>query len=124
MPFHKINNHQSKSRNTSLKKYRLVTKLSREFGLVKAILMRGFKIRTSDYKYFRDKNDKEKLNHLFNLQLDPLEENNIVDKNPEIVEKMEEMISEIHTNSKKSSEEYDDDELAEIEKELKKLGYN
>ena len=81
-------------------------------------------IRTSDYKYFRDKNDKEKLNHLFNLQLDPLEENNIVDKNPEIVEKMEEMISEIHTNSKKSSEEYDDDELAEIEKELKKLGYN
>lgn len=49
---------------------------------------------------------------------------NIVDKNPEIVEKMEEMISEIHTNSKKSSEEYDGDELAEIEKELKKLGYN
>ncbi len=81
-------------------------------------------IRTSDYKYFRDKNDKEKLNHLFNLQLDPLEENNIICENPEIVGKMEEMISIICANPKKPSEEYDDDELAEIEKELKKLGYN
>ena len=85
-------------------------------------------IRTSHYKYFRDKDDKEKLQNLYDLTIDPYEENNIIDENPEVVKEMEEIISKLRTNSKFDGEfddeEFDDKELDEIEKELKKLGYN
>jgi len=80
-------------------------------------------IRTSHYKYFRDKNDEKKLRNLYNLINDPFEENNIVDDNPEIVKEMEEMILKFRS-SLKSTNEFDKNELHEIEKELKKLGYN
>ena len=36
-------------------------------------------VRTSQYKYFRDKDDPKKKVHLFDLENDPLEENNIAE---------------------------------------------
>ena len=44
-------------------------------------------IRTFQYKYFRDKDDPKKKVHLFDLENDPLEENNIAEKMTEVVEK-------------------------------------
>ena len=52
-------------------------------------------IRTPHYKYFRDKTDKKKLANLYDLTVDPFEENNIIDEHPEIVELMEQKISDI-----------------------------
>jgi arylsulfatase A-like enzyme len=59
-------------------------------------------IRTSHYKYFRHKNNKNKLAHLYDLTVDPFEENNIIDKHPEIVEEMEQTINDILSSTNKS----------------------
>ena len=83
-------------------------------------------IRTSEYKYFRDRNNMTKNIHLYDLVKDPLEEKNLVDKLPDIVQKMENMLNEIRdqkfSNYKKSNE-VDYDETQRVEKELRKLGY-
>ena len=83
-------------------------------------------IRTSEYKYFRDRNNTTKNIHLYDLVKDPLEERNLVDKLPDIVQKMENMLNEIRdqkfSNYKKSNE-VDYDETQRVEKELRKLGY-
>jgi len=64
--------------------------------------------------------------HLYDLVKDPLEEKNLVDKLPDIVQKMENMLNEIRdqkfSNYKKSNE-VDYDETQRVEKELRKLGY-
>lgn len=88
-------------------------------------------IRTSEYKYFRDKNDKNKNIHLYNLKSDPTEENNIAFMNNDIVIKMEKILFDIITsvtldmNKEQLSTE---EKLSKEEKEraletLKKLGY-
>ena len=75
-------------------------------------------IRTSEYM--------TKNIHLYDLVKDPLEEKNLVDKLPDIVQKMENMLNEIRdqkfSNYKKSNE-VDYDETQRVEKELRKLGY-
>ena len=38
-------------------------------------------IRTSEFKYFRDRDDSTKNIHLYDLREDPLEENNIAETN-------------------------------------------
>ena len=82
-------------------------------------------LRTSKYKYFRDKDKPKNRVHLFNLQNDPLEEKNIAKENPQIVEEMENIVIQKQTESKSksSNSEYGEDELKNIEKELKKMGY-
>lgn len=88
-------------------------------------------IRTSEYKYFRDKNNKNKNIHLYNLKSDPTEENNIAFMNNDIVIKMEKILFDIITsvtldmNKEQLSTE---EKLSKEEKEraletLKKLGY-
>jgi len=56
-------------------------------------------IRTSEYKYFRDKNDVMTNTHLYNLKLDPLEEKNVSNSNKSKVQEMEKLLKEItHDN--------------------------
>ena len=81
-------------------------------------------IRTSEFKYFRNRNDAKIDVHLFDLKKDPLEENNIQGNNPEIVKKMEGEISLISTNfSLNSKSVLDSQSEEEIMQELKKMGY-
>jgi len=91
-------------------------------------------VRTSYYKYFRGINKSEEKIHLYDLRNDPLEENNIAIKKPDIIDEMEKILTEVRKDfgekhGKKykyiySNSEFEDDERSkEIERELKKLGY-
>ena len=84
-------------------------------------------IRTSEFKYFRDKNDATKNVHLYDLRKDQLEENNIANNKNDVVTKMEKILLEILKNGnskeRKSYEEIDGEQSEIIESELKKLGY-
>ena len=83
-------------------------------------------IRTSQHKYFRDRNKSTKNVHLYDLSKDPLEEKNLADKLPNVVEKMENILNEIQSQKSFGYEkinELNDDEMQSIEKELRKLGY-
>ena len=83
-------------------------------------------IRTSQHKYFRDRNKSTKNVHLYDLSKDPLEEKNLADKLPNVVEKMENILNEIQSQKSFGYEkinELNDDEMQNIEKELRKLGY-
>ena len=83
-------------------------------------------IRTSEYKYFRDRNKPTKNVHLYDLVKDPLEERNLADKLPHIVQKMENILNEIQGQKSfdyEKSNELNDDETQSVEKELRKLGY-
>ena len=83
-------------------------------------------IRTSKFKYFRDRNDPTKNVHLYDLKNDPLEEKNIAEDNKDVVEEMEKQVIEIlkgesleHKQSKKLTEE----EIKKAREALTKLGY-
>ena len=83
-------------------------------------------IRTSEYKYFRDRNNTTKNIHLYDLVKDPLEERNLADKLPDVIQKMENTLSEIQDqkfSNYEKSDEIDGEETLRIEKELRKLGY-
>ena len=84
-------------------------------------------IRTSQYKYFRDKDDPKKKVHLFDLENDPLEENNIAEKMTEVVEKMENYLKNLHGDNRfdyeETDEKTDNAEAKKVEMELRKLGY-
>lgn len=80
-------------------------------------------IRTSKYKYFRDKDNSNHRIYLFDLQKDPFEEKNIAKDNPEIIKEMEDIITEKQSQFKKNNPQYSEDELKNIEKELKRMGY-
>ena len=79
-------------------------------------------IRTSKYKYFRDSINPKKRIHLYDLGLDPHEENNIHETNPEVIEKMEQLISSFN-NTDQSIDEFSQEETDMIEDELRKMGY-
>ena len=83
-------------------------------------------IRTSEYKYFRDRNKPTKNVHLYDLVKDPLEEKNLADELPDVVQKMENILNEIQGQKSfdyEKSNELNDDETQSVEKELRKLGY-
>lgn len=81
-------------------------------------------IRTSQYKYWRSRNDPTKNVFLFDLQNDPYEENNIADQYPSIVNMMEKTIADIKKNTiEPHQNQFSKDEMQLIEEELKKLGY-
>lgn len=80
-------------------------------------------IRTSDYKYFRSRDNSKGHVHLYDLKNDPLEENNLAESNLEKVQEMEEKLSEITKNSKSNSREISKEEQSRVEDELRKLGY-
>jgi len=84
-------------------------------------------VRTSKYKYFRDKNNPTQNIHLYDLKNDPLEENNISKEKPEMTKKMETMLIKIKDhemfNSEKSKEIMSDEERDRAIMKLRKLGY-
>ena len=81
-------------------------------------------VRTSEYKYFRERKPPKEKIHLYDLKNDPLEENNLAKINPEIVKNMELILSNFLVKlNVNASEEPSDEEVRLIEQELKKLGY-
>ena len=83
-------------------------------------------IRTSEFKYFRDRDDSTKNIHLYDLREDPLEENNIVETKKDVVKKMEKIVVDIlkgkdlrHVESNELSE----DEIKKARSVLSRLGY-
>ncbi|MCH9029021.1 MAG: hypothetical protein IH819_05280 [Bacteroidetes bacterium] len=84
-------------------------------------------IRTSEFKFFRDRHDPKKDIHLYDLKEDPLEEKNIASKNEDVVKHMENILQDILKDSllsfEKSETDFDEEETKMVEEELKKLGY-
>ncbi len=83
-------------------------------------------IRTSQFKYFRDRFDKKKNIHLYNIQKDSFEENNIFETNKKIVDYMELELTKINCTcdfSFKKTNQLSDDEQEKAKEILKKLGY-
>ena len=81
-------------------------------------------IRTSNYKYFRDRDDPKKRIYLYDLKNDQFEENNIAESHQEIVFEIEKILQTIIKEKiTKSDEEFSEEEAKMIEDELQKLGY-
>ena len=82
-------------------------------------------IRTDEFKYFRSLNDSTKTVHLYDLQNNPFEDDNIAKKNPDKIQKFEKILAELRSdvNIDKTSEKISLEEEKELEEELKKLGY-
>lgn len=59
-------------------------------------------IRTSKYKYFRSRSDEKQHVHLYNLQVDPSEKNNIAQNEPLTVGSMEQILKTILGSSTKT----------------------
>ena len=81
-------------------------------------------IRTSNFKYFRNAQNKNENVHLYDLINDPFENENIASDNEAKVNEMESILSSITsftTDTKK--ENIDETEEQKIRDELKKLGY-
>jgi len=79
-------------------------------------------LRTSHYKYFRDKHDPTKRIHLYDLINDPYEDNNIADTHKHVVKEMETTLQTILQNNSVNVDTNVTDSVC-IEDELKKLGY-
>lgn len=81
-------------------------------------------IRTPKFKYFRKAEDPTENIHLYDLENDSFEENNISSENPDIIEKMEKEIKKIRSESvKQQLDELSLEETKKVEDELRKLGY-
>ena len=82
-------------------------------------------LRTNKYKYFRAARDPKANVNLYDLKNDPYENNNIAETNKELVDKFEELLLEIQENdfSENNGENVEELTSAEIEYELKKMGY-
>ena len=81
-------------------------------------------IRTSKFKYIRDYDNSGKIIELYDLQNDPLEEINVADSKPEIINSMEELLTKFRKNIVIEEQEHmNKDEINRIEEKLKKLGY-
>ena len=97
--------------------------------LIQPIIVIG--IRTDKYKYFRNRYDSSKNVHLYDLENDPYEDNNIADKDKKTVGEMESILKKIINGfslEKGCSLEDVDDELRTeetnmVEKQLKRMGY-
>jgi len=84
-------------------------------------------IRTSKYKYFRDRYNPKKRNFLFDLEKDPFENINLAN-NSKVIEEMENILLQITNNYKflddgQTIKNTDDEDTEKIENVLKKLGY-
>lgn len=82
-------------------------------------------IRTPDFKYFRQLNDINENVHLYDLKNDPFEDNNLASENPELVKKFENILQEIRKDADliEDNDTLTPQEEANLEAELKKLGY-
>jgi arylsulfatase A-like enzyme len=97
--------------------------------LIQPIIVIG--VRTDKYKYFRNRYDSSKNVHLYDLENDPYEDDNIADKDKNIAEAMEDILKKIINgfslekgcSLEDSDEELGTEESKMVEKQLKKMGY-
>ena len=83
-------------------------------------------IRTPKFKYFRNRKNPKINVHLFDLENDPFELDNISEQNHKIVEHLENVLSQINSTGNfefKKIHELSDDETEKAKKILKELGY-
>ena len=83
-------------------------------------------IRTSKFKYFRNRKNPKTNVHLFDLENDPLEISNISGQNPEIVKQLENALSQINSTGNfefKKTYALSNDETEKAKKILRDLGY-
>ena len=83
-------------------------------------------IRTSNIKYFRDRNEIEKDVSMFDLKIDVHEENNIIQDNKDLITKMESILESIKSDKNfkfKKVQDLSDDEVKNAKDLLKDLGY-
>ena len=80
-------------------------------------------IRTSSFKYFRDKDYKNKRIHLYDLNSDPNENNNCASTNSKQVSIMEDILQKLLENLSKNIKDENNLSSDEIENELRKMGY-
>ena len=80
-------------------------------------------IRTSKYKYFRNSKSTKKDVHLYDLENDPYENNNISKNNLPIIEKMEKLLQDMQNYTLELDNALSKEEEEKISKELRKLGY-
>jgi len=81
-------------------------------------------IRTSNYKYFRSTYNAKENVHLYDLENDPYENNNIAQSHEQLVARFENKILELQKdNLSEYKEKIPDKEIEEISNELYKLGY-
>ena len=84
-------------------------------------------LRNSKFKYFRDRNNPLKNIHLYNLENDPKEENNISMESAKIIEEFENELIQINSKRefliKNSSDNLDLIDSKKIEDKLRSAGY-
>ena len=80
-------------------------------------------IRTSKYKYFRNSKNSKKDIHLYDLENDPYENNNISKNNLPIIEKIEKLLQDMQNDTLELNNTLSKEEEEKISKELRKLGY-
>ena len=87
-------------------------------------------IRTDKYKYFRNRNDANLDIHLFDLENDPFEDDNIAKESKEIVESMECKLQEITNGYSLDDVSYDDEtnkqettEVTNVKQIFQDMGY-
>ena len=78
---------------------------------------------TDPYDIWRNDSLVDQIKSLYDLEIDPLEENNIVEEFPEIIKKMEKKLEEMISEKSGDEKPISKDELKKIEDELKKMGY-
>jgi arylsulfatase A-like enzyme len=97
--------------------------------LIQPIIVIG--VRTDKYKYFRNRYDSSKNVHLYDLENDPYEDDNIADKDKNNAKAMEDILKKIINgfslekgcSLEDSDEELGTEESNMVEKQLKKMGY-
>ena len=84
-------------------------------------------IRTSQYKYWRSRNNPKENVTLFDLELDPLETTNIANEQLSLISQLEQSLLEITSNPENyvddDHDELSEDEYIKTRNELKRLGY-
>ncbi len=81
-------------------------------------------VRTSKYKFLKSLDETKKIFELYDLENDPLEENNVAENSPKIISNMENMLTKISsTNNISSKISLSEDKKQEIREKLRKLGY-
>jgi len=80
-------------------------------------------IRTSKYKFLKSSDETKNVFELYDLQNDPLEENNIVNTQTQIVTEMESILMQIGKKSTKNNESMDAKKRKIVRDNLRKLGY-
>ena len=80
-------------------------------------------MRTNKHKYFRNSKNSKKDIHLYDLEDDPYENNDISKNNVPLIEKMEKLLHDMQNDTLELDNTLSKEEEEKISKELRKLGY-